>query len=165
MVRPCKLAHCLLWLAMAIAGAGCAARVTVPAPLAAMSDDLDVASLRAAIGHSLAYLQKLPPERIVGEQPRPFAAREIEKSLIAFNALLDRWPSRACLAREIAAHFELIASSVEPRGVEVLFTGYYQPIIDASLTPSEQYRYPIYAVPGDLVVQERDGERKLGRIE
>ena len=130
-----------------------------------MSDDLDVASLRAAIGQSLAYLQKLPPERIVGEQPRPFTAREIEKSLIAFSAVLDRWHCRDCLAREIAAHFELIASSAEPQQAEVLFTGYYQPVIDASLTFSEEYRYPIYAVPGDLVVQERDGERKLGRIE
>jgi membrane-bound lytic murein transglycosylase A len=33
------------------------------------------------------------------------------------------------------------------------------------MTPSEEYRYPIYGVPGDLVAQEQDGEKKLGRIE
>ena len=93
-----------------------------------------------AIGHSLAYLQKLPPERIVGEQPRLFTAREIQESLTAFDALLDRWHCRDCLAREIAARFELIPSSTAPQEAEVLFTGYYQPVIDASLTPGEGFR-------------------------
>ena len=165
MVLPCKLSHFFLWLALAIAGAGCAVRVTVPAPLAMMSDDLEVASLRAAIGHSLNYLQRLPPGQVVGEQPRPFTAGEIADSLIAFSELLDHWHCRECLARRIAAQFELVASSSEPQQAEVLFTGYYQPVIEASLTPSEEYRYPIYALPSDLIAQQLDGEKRLGRIE
>ena len=130
-----------------------------------MSDDLDVDSLHLAIGQSLFYLQKLPAERIVGEQPRPFTRREIQESLIAFDALLDQWQCRDCLARAIAVRFELVASSAEPEQAEVLFTGYYQPVIDASLTPSEEFRFPIYGVPPDLVAQDQDGERKLGRVE
>ena len=165
MVLPCKLSHFFLWLALAIAGAGCAVRVTVPAPLAMMSDDLEVASLRAAIGHSLNYLLRLPPGQVVGEQPRPFTAGEIADSLIAFSELLDHWHCRECLARRIAAQFELVASSAEPQQAEVLFTGYYQPVIEASLTPSEEYRYPIYALPSDLIAQQLDGEKRLGRIE
>ena len=165
MVLPCKLSHFFLWLALAIAGAGCAVRVTVPSPLATMSDDLEVASLRAAIGHSLNYLQRLPPGQVVGEQPRPFTAGEIADSLIAFSELLDHWHCRECLARRIAAQFELVASSAEPQQAEVLFTGYYQPVIEASLTPSEEYRYPIYALPSDLIAQQLDGEKRLGRIE
>jgi peptidoglycan lytic transglycosylase A len=167
----CKLLHWFLRLAMAIALAGCALPVTVPPPLATMSDDLDVASLRLAIGQSLAYLQKLPPDRIVGEQPRPFTAREIQESLIAFNALLDRWHCRDCLARAIAARFDIIPSSAAPSEADVLFTGYYQPVIEASLTPGEGFDYPIYAVPTDLVAQNQNdpdpgngGEKKLGRI-
>lgn len=165
MVPPRKFSHLFLGLALAIAAAGCAVRVTVPAPLATINDDLDVASLRVAMGHSLAYLEKLPPERIVGEQPRRFTARDIEASLLVFRDLLDHWHCTDCLAREIAAQFELVASSVEQEQGEVLFTGYYQPVIDASLTPSDEYRYPIYGVPGDLVAQEQDGEKKLCRIE
>ena len=165
MIPRCKLPHWFFRLALALTLAGCAVPVTVPVPLATMSDDLDVASLRLAIGRSLSYLQKLPPDRVVGEQPRPFTAREIQESLIAFDGLLDRWPCRDCLARAIAADFELIDSSAEPEKAEVLFTGYYQPVIDASLTPSEEYRFPIYGVPADLVAQDQEGERKLGRIE
>jgi len=165
MIPRCKLPHQFLWLALALTLAGCAVPITIPVPLATMSDDLDVDSLHLAIGQSLSYLQKLPPERIVGEQPRPFTTREIQESLIAFDALLDQWQCRDCLAREIAVRFELIASSAEPEQAEVLFTGYYQPVIDASLTPSEEFRFPIYSVPPDLVAQDQDGERKLGRIE
>ena len=165
MVLPCKLSDCFLWLAIAIGVAGCAVRVTIPMPLATLSDDLDVTSLRMAIGQSLAYLQKLPPDQAVGEQPRPLTAHEIKNSLIAFNRLLDRRYSRECLAREIAARFELVASSAELQQAEVLFTGYYQPVIDASLMRTDDYRFPIYAVPVDLIAHEQDGARKLGRIE
>jgi membrane-bound lytic murein transglycosylase A len=165
MVLPCKLSDCFLWLVLAIGVAGCAVRVTVPMPLATLNDDLDVTSLRMAIGQSLTYLQKLPPERAVGEQPRLLTAHEIRNSLIAFTRLLDRRQRRECLAREIAARFELVASSAESPQAEVLFTGYYQPVIDASLTRTDDYRFPIYAVPADLIAYEQDGARKLGRIE
>jgi len=165
MIPRCKLPHQFLCLALALVLAGCAVPVTIPVPLATMRDDLDVDSLHLAIGHSLVYLQKLPPDRVVSEQPRRFTAREIQESLVAFDALLDRWHCRDCLARAIAAGFELVASSAEPEQTEVLFTGYYQPVIDASLSPSDEYRFPIYGVPADLVTQDQNGERKLGRID
>ena len=109
MFLRCKLSQLFLGVAVAIAVAGCALPVTVPWP--ALRDDLDVASLRLAIGHGMSYLKKLPPERIVGEQPRPFTARELLDSLIAFDRLLDQWHCRDCLARAIAAAFEIIPSS------------------------------------------------------
>jgi len=164
MIRRCKLLRLLLLVTMAIAAAGCAVRRPLP-PLTALPDDLDVASLRGAIGHSLSYLRKLPPERVVGAQPRPFTAREVLDSLAAFDAMLDQWPCRDCLARDIAARFELIPSSAAADEAEVLFTGYYQPVLDASLIPGDGYDYPIYGVPADLVAQEQDGDKKAGRIE
>ncbi|HVS26632.1 MAG TPA: murein transglycosylase A [Burkholderiales bacterium] len=35
---------------------------------------------------------------------------------------------------------------------EGLVTGYYEPLIHGSHTPSERYRYPVYGVPDDLLV-------------
>lgn len=165
MLPRCKLPHRFLWLVLALALAGCAVPVTIPEPLATMRDDLDVESLHLAISHSLVYLQKLPPDLVVGEQPRPFTVLELQESLIAFDSLLDRWHCRDCIARAIAAGFELVGSSAEPDQTQVLFTGYYQPVIDASLSPSDEYRFPIYGVPSDLVTQDQNGERKLGRID
>jgi membrane-bound lytic murein transglycosylase A len=155
MLLRCKLSLLILCVAMAIAVAGCALPVTVPAP--ALSDDLDVASLRLAIGHGIDYLKKLPAERIVGEQPRPFTARELLDSLIVFDRLLDQWHCRDCLARAIAADFEIIPSSAAAHEAEILFTGYYQPVIDGSLTPGDGFDYAIYGVPADLPGQEQAG--------
>ena len=132
---------------MAVVVAGCAVSVTAPA----LDDDLDLASLRLAIAHSLAYLKKLPPERVVGVQPRAFTARELLDSLIAFDRLLAHSQCRTCLARAIAAAFEIIPSSAAANEADVLFTGYYQPVIDGSLTPGDGFDYPIYGVPADLL--------------
>lgn len=161
MLRRCKLVLLLLVITLA----GCALPGRVAPPPAVGRDDLDVALLRLAIGQSLSYLRKLPPERIVGELPRQFTAAELIDSLSAFNALLDQWSCRDCFAREFAARFELIPSSPLANQAEVLFTGYYQPVFDASLTPGDGFDYPIYGVPADLVAQEQNGTKKLGRIE
>jgi membrane-bound lytic murein transglycosylase A len=55
---------------------------------------------------------------------------------------------------------------------EGLITGYYEPLLNGSLRPSERYRYPIYGVPDDLLVidladlhPELKGMRLRGRIE
>jgi membrane-bound lytic murein transglycosylase A len=37
-------------------------------------------------------------------------------------------------------------------GAEGLVTGYYEPLLRGSRTPSEKYRYPLYAPPDDLLV-------------
>jgi membrane-bound lytic murein transglycosylase A len=37
------------------------------------------------------------------------------------------------------------------RKKEVLFTGYYEPVIQGRLSRDDEYRYPVYAVPADLI--------------
>jgi len=123
------------------------------APL--LSDDLDLQSLHTAIRQSFAYLQKLPPDRVIGEEPRRFTAKEVGDSLAAFEKLLDLWDCRECFAREVYARFDLLPSSEDSKFSEVLFTGYYQPVIEGSLTPTERFRYPIFRKPEDLVSAER----------
>ncbi|HZZ93980.1 MAG TPA: murein transglycosylase A [Usitatibacter sp.] len=53
-----------------------------------------------------------------------------------------------------------------------MITGYYEPLLRGSLTPSPRYRYPIYAVPDDLLVidlssvyPELKHKRLRGRLE
>jgi membrane-bound lytic murein transglycosylase A len=121
---------------------------------ALFSDDLDPQSLRAAIGQSLVYLQKLPPDRVIGDLPRQFTVKEVSDSLLAFEKLLDLWDCRKCFAREVMARFDLLPSSAGSDLSEVLFTGYYQPVIEGSLTPTERFRQPIYGKPDDLITAE-----------
>lgn len=135
-------------------------------------DDLDVDSLRSAIHQSASYLAKVPPGHIVGGHPRPLTAKEIVDSLSVFEKLLDQWSCPECLSREIGHRFELIPSSSEPQLSEVLFTGYYQPVVEGSLVPTEVYRYPLYGKPAELITAEQvtldpttGVEEVLGRVE
>ncbi len=153
MLSRCKLlTFALLMLAAAIL-TGCAGLGLVK-PVA-IGDDLDPESLRAAIRQSLAYLQKLPPDRVVGEQPRLLTAKEVSDSLLAFEELLDHWRCAECLARAINADFDLLPSSADPQLSTVLFTGYYQPVMRGSLVRTEKFRYPIYGKPADLITAEK----------
>jgi membrane-bound lytic murein transglycosylase A len=131
-----------------------------------IADDLDAESLRTALRRSLEYLHKLPADRVVGEQPRRLTAREVADALQSFDALLDQWACRPCLGREIGARFELIPSSTEESAAEVLFTGYYQPVIEGSLVPTDEFRFPLYGKPSDLVaIPAEHGENRTGRME
>src|SRR5688500_18085323 len=78
----------LLWL-LALEIGPIHGQIVAAAP--PITDDLDRESLRLAINRSISYLRKLPPDRIVGEHPRRFSARQVLDSLAAFDRLLDRW--------------------------------------------------------------------------
>ncbi len=145
-----------------------------PAPSLAWAvrDDSDRESLRLAINRSRIYLEKLPRDAIVGERPRRFTAGEVLETLLAFEPLLEKWDCKECLARELESGFELLPSSSDPQGSDVLFTGYYQPVIEGSLLPEGEYRHPIYGRPTDLMMAERvrllpvkSIEKVFGRVE
>ena len=142
-----------------------------PAVAPSLADDLDRESLRVAIERSVSYLKRLAPETVVGEQPQRFSARQVLDVLQAFQPLLNRWNCHTCWMREFAERFELIPSANDPELQSVLFTGYYQPIIEASLVPSSEYIYPIYGKPPDLVTAEEvtlaplaTKEKVVGRV-
>jgi membrane-bound lytic murein transglycosylase A len=138
----------LTWLAVGIQiGHSQIVASTLP-----ITDDLDRESLRLAIKRSMSYLSKLPADRIVGEQPRQLSAGQVLDSLAALDRLLDRWNCWRCFVEEFNSRFELIPSSRDEQQNEVLFTGYYQPVIDGSLVETREYRYPIYGKPTDLVI-------------
>jgi membrane-bound lytic murein transglycosylase A len=128
--------------------------VSGPPTSSPFGDDLDVESLRAALRRSFEYLQKLPPERVVGEVPRRLTAGEILASLKAFEPLLAEWHCPECFTRDLQARFDLVPSSVETETSQVLFTGYYQPVLEGSRARTEKFRYPIYGRPADLITAE-----------
>lgn len=52
----------------------------------------------------------------------------------------------------LARDFQVLKSAGwDGRGGGVLFTGYYTPILPGSLVASSEFRYPLYAMPPDLV--------------
>ena len=76
--------------------------------------------------------------------------RAIE-SLEAFAEMLDSSLTGPELNQAIRDKFDVyISVGCDDRGT-VLFTGYYTPIFDGSETRDQQYRYPLYNLPPDLV--------------
>lgn len=159
-------------LAVPLLAASCIYPLSFPPPVPRIVDGPDKESLRTAIHRSVAFLKKLPPELIVGVQPRRFTAAEVLDSLVAFDELLGRNDCPECWAQRLNERFELIPSSTDTASQDVLFTGYYQPVMDGSLDPTPVYRYPLYGKPDDLIVAERvtlspvaKTERVIGRLD
>ncbi len=126
-------------------------------------DDLDRASLKTAIAQSLAALRpKNGAESIAFGKERVPVAR-VRDSLTAFLALLELHTDlRLALARDFAV-YRVTAP--------VLFTGYYEPVLNGSLVRTARYRYPLYRRPDDLVevnapasLAEGAGEKRYGRM-
>jgi membrane-bound lytic murein transglycosylase A len=75
----------------------------------------------------------------------------ILKTLELFGSLLEKKGIRG-LAREIPKHFLVFQASGFCQEGDVLFTGYYQPVLDAQSHQGAEYRYPLYRKPDDLQI-------------
>lgn len=87
-----------------------------------------------------------------------------------FLELLSQESSWQDLNKKIYEKFDVY--ELRPSTKEIIFSSYYEPIIEASLKQTKQYRYPIYSKPEDLIsVNLQDfsekfkGEKITGRIE
>jgi len=137
-----------------------------------LADDLDPASLQAACAPSIDYLDRVPSDRI-------FTFGSVERSA----AELARGTRRACeiiaasaveeeRRRALQDEFLLLRSVGRDGRGEVLFTGYYEPLLDARSEASGSFNHPIYGVPSNLVTVDlgdfgvkTDQERIVGRVD
>ena len=135
-------------------------KITNPADIPDFSlASLDVTNLRKAVNNSLDYLGK-ESSRTFFPSGQISHARVVE-SLKAFGNLLDSGLTPRELNNAIKQRFDIYMSiGCDDRGT-VLFTGYYTPIFDGSLTQTGHFRYPLYKTPEDLV-KNSNGEI-LGR--
>ena len=81
-------------------------------------------------------------------------------SLVRFREVLTTSSSRKEFDRRIRDEFDWYKSAGwDGRGGGVLFTGYCTPLLEGSLTREGPYRYPLYALPPDLV--KHDGGTRM----
>ncbi len=80
----------------------------------------------------------------------------------AFRQLLDSSRDAAAFRDAVAAHFDVWQTRGYDDKGKVLFTGYFSPEIKASMERTEEYRFPLYRMPADLVKDSVTGE-PLGR--
>ncbi len=120
---------------------------------------LDLSNLHTAINNSLDYLDK--PSSKTFFPSGQISHTQVVNSLKEFAKLLDSGLTVRQLNEAITKKFDVYMSiGCDDRGT-VLFTGYYTPIFDGSLTRTERFRYPLYKAPDDLV--KNDAGDTLGR--
>lgn len=77
-------------------------------------------------------------------------AQEVWRSVCTAAATLQR-PNREQARRFFETQFTPHQLLQPDGGSEGLATGYYEPLLRGSRTPSARYRYPVYGVPEDLL--------------
>ena len=134
------------------------------------SDDLELDGLEHSILKSLVYLQRVPVDRTYQFGKDRFEAAHLIKSLQVFLDFIRTNPSNRELKKFIRSNYIVYQSVGRDQKGEVLFTGYYEPHLSGRLYRDEEYRYPIYALPNDLIEidlsafnEKYDGESIVGR--
>ncbi|MDX1976768.1 MAG: MltA domain-containing protein [Pseudanabaenaceae cyanobacterium bins.68] len=119
--------------------------------LLAATDDLlerDRAQLVQAVDYSLAYLATPSAARVY---PRFDISRELmRQSLERFRELVLTINNPEELQQAIAQEFNLLQANGFDRKGTVQFTGYYEPVYQASRQADAKFRYPIYRLPPDF---------------
>lgn len=121
-----------------------------PAHYPLFTDTLDFKGLSGSIDNSLAYFKKVPQARKYSYGKEIYTAAQMITSLETFKAYVEKEPSTAELNAFIRSRF-FVYKAAGNTDREVLFTGYFEPTYDGSLEKSDQYPYPLYARPDDLV--------------
>jgi membrane-bound lytic murein transglycosylase A len=85
-------------------------------------------------------------------------------STIAFKDALTTATSASDFSGKIEQLFDVWQSVGYDSDRHVLFTGYFSPEFKGSRTQTEQYRYPLYKRPADLVTDPVSGEPKGRRM-
>lgn len=170
----------LLWC-ICIFCFACAAPVEKPIhPLVPLSpgeypsfvDDLDRQSLEQAALRSMEYYNRLPDVRVYKFGAVEYSVAELKASLTAFLEIIRTSDSDELLRKRILHTFDVYKSVGSDGEGRVLFTGYYAPILDGSLEPTQKYQFPVYRTPDDHIVvdlgtfrEQYEGERIVARYE
>ena len=134
------------------------------------SDDLNYDGLAHCISQSLIYLRKIPEDRMFVFGSDRYDTPHMIRSLEYFLEYIQSKPSPRDLKKFIKANYRVYRSVGRDGRGEVLYTGYYEPHLRGSLWQSDQYPYPIYARPQDLIAidlslfsDKYKGEEIVGR--
>ncbi len=112
-------------------------------------DDGTSDSLAAALAQSLAYYLTIPPDTAFTFAGLTYTAAEMARSLELFLELRVTAPDAEAFAAQVREKF-VVLESIAEQG-DNLFTGYYEPRIPGSPTPTADLSAPLYARPMDLV--------------
>ena len=111
-------------------------------------DDLNFKGLETAAEQSIRYYEKLPPDKTFQYNGLNYSPEEMLASLKLFTKIIKDSGSKE-LMQQLREKF-LFFESRNRKG-EAFFTGYYEPLVEGSLSPTEKFTVPVYRRPDDLI--------------
>ncbi|MFP2905805.1 murein transglycosylase A [Pyxidicoccus sp. 3LFB2] len=136
-----------------------------------LRDDGEPAALRAAIAESVRWLRARPADQRFIYGQRAVTAAVLRAALERLHSRIRDGMTPEELSARVLEDFEPMESAGGEDG-QVLFTGYYEPSLDASLTRTDEYTVPIHGLPEDLIevpleafAERFAAERVFGRLE
>ena len=114
------------------------------------ADTLGDEGLEHALRASLVYFNRIPDSRSFQFGPDVFDAVRLRQSVQRFLEFVDTGPDTDALDRFIRDNYRVYGSRANTEN-GVLFTGYYEPSMAASLVRDDEYQYPLFSVPDDLL--------------
>ncbi len=112
-------------------------------------DDMDLDSLREALSRNLQYLGRLSPDHGFVYGPDQYTCRQVMESQAALLEIIRVASGPEDLNKSVRKEF--LVYKAAGRDGHVLFTGYFEPILQGRFSPDSIFKYPIYRKPDDLI--------------
>jgi membrane-bound lytic murein transglycosylase A len=122
-----------------------------PEDVPALNDDLQGESLDCAIEKSMRYYDAVAEKATYSLGDDKYSARELKESLAALREIISGPEPDDVKKKRIVEMFDLYKATGSDGKGTVLFTGYFEPIMEGSLEKTSEYRYPIYRTPDDAI--------------
>lgn len=161
---------------LALFFAGCAVKKypldrLSPVAYPKFSDDMSYGGLENSILKSIEYLKRIPSDREFKFANDSYTASHLIRSLEYFLAFVQEKPSNKDLKHFIKSNYLVYKSTGRDRRGQVLFTGYYEPLLLGHRNPDAEYQFPVLTLPEDLIKidltpfsPKYEGETITGRL-
>lgn len=116
------------------------------------ADDLEFNGLQDALRRSLEFYRTLPQNTIFYFGAVEATAADMAETLQTFLLIIeDSSLTYAQKIRKIKSDFDVYRSVGADNDGNVLFTGYYEPVLSCRTSADDRYKYPLYKRPEDII--------------
>ncbi len=115
------------------------------------ADDMLYDGLEHGILQSIKYLKRISSESLFKFGNDSFTASHMIMSFEYFLDFIREKPSTQDLKSFIKSNYLVYRSTGRDKRGQVLFTGYYEPLLQGRLNQDAEYQVPVFTLPDDLI--------------
>ncbi|HUH67228.1 MAG TPA: MltA domain-containing protein [Syntrophales bacterium] len=117
-----------------------------------LTDDLAGDLLSEAIDRSMEYYQGNAANVVYSVGGLRVTGRELRESLLLFRGIMRGSDPDEIKREKILRAFDIYRASGFDGEGRILFTGYFESVLKGSLIKTDEYKYPVYKTPDDIIV-------------